>query len=66
MPTYSYRCPECMYEFVKGTTVEGRDVKQPCLRCAFSDLDVRCERIPDAPNFSVGGFSAKNGYSKSS
>lgn len=64
MPRYSYRCPECMTVQEYTRTMQHRDAPVLCLVCAFGDIDSHCERIPDAPAFTVTGFNAKNGYSK--
>lgn len=65
MPTYKYRCTECMYEFEEETLIALRNV-MPCPRCAFGDGITLCKPLPAAPAFSVKGFSEANGYSKSS
>lgn len=64
MPRFSYRCPECMFCFEEQRPIAERDFAQKCMRCAFNDRDSWIERIPDAPNFTINGFSEKNGYSK--
>lgn len=66
MPTYSYRCPECMFSFNEQRPIAERDFAQKCMRCAFSDRDTWVERVPTSAAFTVQGFTAKNGYSKES
>lgn len=64
MPRYSYRCPECMATYEAPRPMGLRDAPLQCARCLFNDKESWCERIPDAPSFTVNGFNAKNGYSK--
>lgn len=58
MPLFDYKCPRC------GTAREYLEWKASatytrlCPRC-----DAPMERQPPAPNFTVAGFNAKNGYS---
>ena len=64
MPRYSYECPECGKQATLQVPIARRD-KVACHECSvFRDEDVRMRRQPDAPNFTIKGFSAKNGYSK--
>ncbi len=60
MPTYSYLCPSCERRTDEVRTVDERDTDRP--RCICDRLMVR---VPSSPAFTVQGFSAKNGYSKS-
>lgn len=64
MPSYSYRCRECMAEYTAPRTIGNRDAPFQCARCLFNDIENWCERIPDAPAFTITGYNAKNGYTK--
>jgi putative FmdB family regulatory protein len=60
MPLYTYRCHVCRTEWSLVRTVAERDQAAQCPRC----LSWHTWKKPDAPNFQVKGFNAKNGYSK--
>lgn len=62
MPRFDYRCPKCeRTEEMQEPTWEG----SPCLPCCkFCCGPVTMEKLPSAPNFTVKGFNAKNGYAK--
>ncbi len=64
MPTYSYRCPECMYTCTQHRVMRDRDMQTRCMQCAFSDIVSWCERVPTSAAFTVKGFNAQNGYAK--
>ena len=62
MPRYSYDCPECGKQATLQVPVARRD-KVACHECSvWRKEDVLMRRQPDAPNFTIKGFSAKNGY----
>lgn len=74
MPIYDYKCDTCKRteERFFGSQAEAQKYEaggiRPCKpnpgtggvgrKCAGRML-----KLPSAPNFSIGGFSAKNGYS---
>jgi hypothetical protein len=61
MPSFDFKCPQCgrVYQKVGVTTTTT------VVYCDdHADHDVICVRLPAAPNFTIKGFSAKNGYSK--
>lgn len=60
MPSYTFACPECPYTTTRFKGMTQRDDDPPV--CVAHKIKVRMIRVPDAPNFSVKGFSAKNGY----
>ena len=46
---------------------DGHEMTPVCLQCpdlAQPDPYMAMEKLPSAPNFSVKGFNAKNGYAK--
>lgn len=59
MPIFVFRCPVCGLErdylLMPGKTEEPH----VCFHCA-----AEMEKQPTAPNFTVQGFNAKNGYTK--
>jgi putative FmdB family regulatory protein len=60
MPRFDFKCPACgtlMSNVYRGTSDTQRP--QVCINC-----DALMEKLPSAPNFTVTGFNAKNGYSK--
>lgn len=60
MPTYTHLCHKCHKHFAVRCTIERRDRGHRCPDCgSFNN-----ERVVDAPNFTIKGFNAKNGYSK--
>lgn len=63
MPTWTYKCPNPACGLSRDAsfhTVQQRDhTVVVCRVCC-----VKMERQPSAPSFTVGGFSAANGYSK--
>lgn len=61
MPFYDYKCPTCdrtTEVFLKKARPD--DALVLCKTC-----DSSMERQPSAPNFSVKGFNASNGYASS-
>lgn len=63
MPTYTYECPVCGQRRTEVTSVADRD--KGTFFCAFHyPVSVYLNRVPDTPNFTIKGFTAKNGYSK--
>lgn len=62
MPRHDYQCPDC------SLTIERpEDPTDPtvwCPYCAAGKILVRMEKLPSAPNFTIKGYSEKNGYSK--
>jgi hypothetical protein len=73
MPRFDFKCPLCGNVrhdvWVSLLNLErkdfGKDIS-PCLRMIGDGLVCGgiLEKQPCAPNFSVKGFNAKNGYSK--
>jgi putative FmdB family regulatory protein len=62
MPIYTYRCDKCgsSYELLGKMEVEDpKDFTPECFMCGAA-----LRKVPSAPNFTVKGYSAKNGYSK--
>lgn len=64
MPRYDYACKnghvrKDVWVSHFSAQLDRRLDISPCLECG-EDL----ERQPCAPNFTVGGYNAKNGYSK--
>lgn len=63
MPRHDYRCPVCQ---------RVQEVYDPMglpdylidLRCGTCPGSPSLEKLPSAPNFTIKGYSAKNGYSK--
>ncbi len=63
MPMYTYECPECGLAATLWEKIARRD-KVACHRCSlFHGKEMLMRRLPDAPNFSIQGYNAKNGYS---
>lgn len=64
MPRHDYKCPECgrVAEFDKPEYAYCYCI---CIGVPGVDLAMcqKMERLPAAPNFTVKGYSAKNGYS---
>lgn len=62
---YDYECPQCG-QIVRDVTTDRNNpfFEQTCLPCAEKHERVVLRRLPSAPNFTIKGFSAKNGYSK--
>lgn len=68
MPTYEYICPLCGRRGPRAVSVAQRD-QQLCMGVPASETYLgvcrgTLERLPAAPNFTIKGFNAKNGYSK--
>ena len=60
MPTYAYSCHTCYNLWNEVRTLAARDQTAQCPRCkSFHTM-----KVPTTANFTVKGFSAKNGYSK--
>ena len=65
MPRYDFKCLSCgnvredvwVSNFRDASGTFNATLLAPC-ECGVSQW----ERLPSAPNFSVGGFNAKNGY----
>ena len=58
MPRYLFRCPDCKMLHEEQRTVEDRDRLFQCNCGSWAKREI-------APsNFTIGGFSAANGYSK--
>lgn len=64
MPHYEYRCPDCAAEFTLTRPIAERDDLTFCFHCLGDDWFVYLQRVPSAPNFVIGGYNTKNGYSK--
>ena len=69
MPRYVFKCVRCGHEETVSLAWRHRDLV--AIYCRATDCkpavpggQCRMERQPTAPNFSVTGFNAKNGYSK--
>lgn len=60
MPRFDYRCenPDCQ-RLEPNVHVATSDVAllRSCMACGFD-----MEKLPSAPNFSVKGYNAANGY----
>lgn len=66
MGTWSYRCPDCgKIEDRSHYTWEGAHPIEWCTCDPEHQSRTGMERQPSAPNFTVKGYNAKNGYSKS-
>jgi len=74
MPWYTYKCADPDHGVINlSCRIADRD-RQVCpLQCGTATdfefgLDHPCgeplTRLPDAPNFAVQGFNARNGYSR--
>jgi predicted nucleic acid-binding Zn ribbon protein len=66
MPTYVYRCDCCGETRDVVLRLSERDTPVYCQgpNCTLTGL-CRMTRVPTAASFTVQGFNAKNGYSKS-
>lgn len=66
MPLYVYRCDICGQEKEQLSMVDDRDRAPICMvwTPAAKRHAVRMHRVPAAAAFTIGGFNAKNGYSK--
>lgn len=64
MPIYVYRCPACDHrtEMLRPMNAAGIPVCTECNR--FGRPDSEMEQVPTAASFTVGGYNARNGYSK--
>jgi putative FmdB family regulatory protein len=62
MPIFDYKCPRCL-NIVEVLMTSKRKIQPVCPFCRVPE-GVLMERQLSAPNFSISGFSAKNGYSK--
>ena len=60
MPLYSYECHTCHDGWTEHRAIAQRDQPIQCPRCE----SWHTWKKPDAPNFKIEGFNAKNGYSK--
>ena len=60
MPYFDYHCPHCDQYETRLVDLKDRDW-QSCEDCGRA-----LKRQPNAPNFIIKGFSAKNRYSKES
>lgn len=60
MPLYTYQCHACKKEHTQVRFIEARDQASQCPSCG----SWHTWKKPDAPNFVVTGFNAKNGYAK--
>ena len=58
MARYTYHCKVCGKQIVLVRPMAERDDPQVGCLCGG-----QIERQPDAPEFTIRGFSAKNGYS---
>ena len=69
MPCYDYECPVCGNRL---TLTVAHAVADEQMCCSLPPADAtywaicrgQLRRQPSAPNFSVKGFNARNGYSK--
>lgn len=60
MPQYVFKCPVCGAERVVQLAIDERDSPVWCME---GEPPRRMERQLTAPNFTITGFAAKNGYS---
>lgn len=66
MPRYDFKCEDCghvredvwMSTYRESQGVDTLDIA-PCEKCGGL-----LRKMPSAPNFTVTGYNAKNGYSK--
>lgn len=58
MPLYLFQCPKCgeVFELLRPL----RESHDPIKHCGEEPM----KRLPTTASFTVGGFNAKNGYSK--
>ena len=61
MPTYDYYCPGCGQTLERQVDYDLRDEKTSY--CSKAGETVLLKRLPAAPNFTVKGYAARNGYS---
>jgi len=59
MAIYEFRCEDCMKLVKKSLPISSN---QKTVRCEYCSGDAK--RQISVSNFSIKGFSAKNGYSK--
>lgn len=71
MPIYLYRCPQCRTEreVLKQSVSDvfyGENCDKPgCVETVGRrEIPTMMERVPTAASFTIGGYNAKNGYSK--
>ena len=62
MPLYTYCCHPCRHEWSVRRYITERDQPIQCPICQSWHV----WKKPDAANFRIKGFSAKNGYSRDS
>jgi hypothetical protein len=69
MPIYEYQCSTCKRKEERffGSLAEAQEYEKIPQSCRPNPKYGKCIgamlRVPSAPSFSIGGFSAKNGYS---
>ncbi len=62
MPLYTYKCESCGVTEDEHRSIVERDLP---LKCQQRGCWGMMTRVPTAASFTVQGFNAKNGYSKS-
>lgn len=75
MPVYTFECPSCGAKLDVALSIKERDT-QPILCMVYECIRkrsparvsarhaARMKRVATAAAFTVGGFNAKNGYSR--
>ena len=65
MPRFDYRCPKCGNVVEMNAPLwEGAEMIPVCVMPGCTPEYPAMEKLPAAPNFTIKGFSEKNGYSK--
>jgi hypothetical protein len=70
VPIYVYKCPQCgdVREIVKLSPMDlfhAETCDKGCTQTIGTDtIPQILDRVPTAAAFTIGGFNAKNGYSK--
>jgi predicted nucleic acid-binding Zn ribbon protein len=62
MPTFDYQCPNCGH--TQECSIPLDELGFRAIYCGMCSVRPQMDRLPAAPNFTIKGFNAKNGYSK--